>query len=329
MPEILFRADGSSTTGLGHLYRCCALAEILGSEFSCTLYTRTSHFNGFEAIAAYFDYVTTISESLTAIQEIRLFAECQPDIVVLDGYDFDTIYQKNVRSQINSKLVCVDDIHAYEFLADVIINHAGGVTPDNYASDPEAKLFLGVTYAIIRPGFGRNGWGGSRKPIGKANSILITYGAADPNNQTGTTLDKLLTCEVGYYDIHVVIGAANRHKENLLQQYGKVDNVQFHHGIDARQMLALMQESGICIASPSTVSLEYLNSSGGTLVSDPIADNQRDFFRYLVSNAFSLPLETFLAAPVQSLQTIDSDRLQQHFDGMSSQRLYQIFSDLT
>ena len=43
--------------------------------------------------------------------------------VVLDGYHFRLGYQQVIK-EAGYALVCIDDIHAYPFIADLIINHA-------------------------------------------------------------------------------------------------------------------------------------------------------------------------------------------------------------
>jgi UDP-2,4-diacetamido-2,4,6-trideoxy-beta-L-altropyranose hydrolase len=326
--NIFFRADGNSSIGLGHLYRCCALSEIVGKQFHRTLFTRSPFFEGFEAIASYFDKVIDLSESMSVNDELDTIASNQHvQIIVLDGYSFDANYQQGIKDRSNAKLVCVDDIYAYHFLADVIINHAGGIERHNYSCDASTQLFLGVKYAIIRPLFGKASWVGNDRPMAREKSILITYGAADPHNRTQTTLQRLVTSGYDNYELNVVVGGANKYRDNLMQEFITCINVKFHLSVNAAEMVGLMQRCGICIASPSTVSLEYLNSSSGILVSDVIADNQNDFYRYLVDNEYSLPLESYLNTP-ENCSGIDFRKVQETFDGLSSFRLNDIFKAL-
>ncbi len=60
-------------------------------------------------------------------------------IVVLDGYHFGTNYQKQIKLK-GAKLVCIDDMHDKEFVADLIINHIPRITPQDYNVQPFTNL---------------------------------------------------------------------------------------------------------------------------------------------------------------------------------------------
>ena len=72
------------------------------------------------------------------------------DIVVIDGYHFDTSYQRNLL-EAKIKLVCIDDLHDKEFLAHMIVNHAPGVKSDKYLAPEGTQYLLGPKYALLRP----------------------------------------------------------------------------------------------------------------------------------------------------------------------------------
>ena len=71
------------------------------------------------------------------------------EIVVLDGYNFDTVYQTEIKSK-GCKLVCIDDIHAYHFVADVVINHAPDISREQYSCESYTKLYLGTEYLLLK-----------------------------------------------------------------------------------------------------------------------------------------------------------------------------------
>src|SRR4030095_2375161 len=71
------------------------------------------------------------------------------EIVVLDGYNFKTTYQQQIKSK-GCKLVCIDDIHAYHFVADVVINHAPGIDAKQYSCEAYTQLYLGTKYVLLK-----------------------------------------------------------------------------------------------------------------------------------------------------------------------------------
>ncbi len=102
------------------------------------------------------------------------------EIIVLDGYAFNTAYQQHLKAKGN-KLVCIDDIHAYHFLADAVINHAGGVAMQDYSLAPLTRAYLGTAYALLRPAFLENDNNADREDaifISWAGQIRITIRSA-------------------------------------------------------------------------------------------------------------------------------------------------------
>ena len=142
MQKIVFRANGSSQIGFGHLYRLIALAEILKDSFY-TLFVlfKTDGFiieeirnicNEVVVLDGELPYKT--SDEIKSSDEItfdldEILIGCE--IVVLDGYYFGENYQKKVKEK-GCKLVCIDDLAENNFYADIIINHAPGVNPTIY-----------------------------------------------------------------------------------------------------------------------------------------------------------------------------------------------------
>ena len=106
--KILFRCDGGPQIGLGHVIRSCALASMLSEEFDCRFFIR----NPSDALRR---YVEDAGFPLTALQggdlsaspaadfenEARSWAEelNGDEILVLDGYAFDTRYQQLLKKK--------------------------------------------------------------------------------------------------------------------------------------------------------------------------------------------------------------------------------------
>src|SRR5690606_19869813 len=99
------------------------------------------------------------------------------EIIVLDGYHFDTAYQKRVRDT-GASLVYIDDHAEGPFDADAVINHSPGVDIQQYLGKSwETRFFLGPKYALIDPP-------PRVKRESSGQSLLVTMGGSDPSNFT-------------------------------------------------------------------------------------------------------------------------------------------------
>jgi UDP-2,4-diacetamido-2,4,6-trideoxy-beta-L-altropyranose hydrolase len=273
--KIIFRADGNSLMGLGHIMRSAALMQILQSEFECEFWTRNPEYFPYSDFAQppvvkRLDFENNLSEALFMAEQ-----QNPSNVFVLDGYHFTTSYQEIIKKK-NFKLVCIDDIIAYHFLADAVINHAGGIDPHSYSCESYTRLYLGPQYALIRPVF----YSDPRPFRNFSDSqILISLGGADPGNNTGLVLEKLIG-QWHFNTIHVVLGAANKNGKELREKYSGSETVRFYERLSGESMYQLMHLCPYAVLPPSTICYEYM-TIGGMVFLYQIADNQdrvREFF---------------------------------------------------
>ncbi|WP_223816059.1 UDP-2,4-diacetamido-2,4,6-trideoxy-beta-L-altropyranose hydrolase [Adhaeribacter rhizoryzae] len=328
--RIIFRADGNARIGLGHLTRSLALATMLQEDFTCVFATQEPNPDFLTTLEKAGISVIQLPATLNYEQEAKeLVKLVQPfDIIVLDGYVFGTKYQQILKSKEN-KIVCLDDIHAFPFLADALINQAGGVTPNHYQADINTQFFLGPAYALLRPPFLEAAT--QTRQISAIKNILLNMGGADPDNQTMHLLQAALI-NLKEINIQVVVGSAYRYYKQLLEYARQNSNITVYQSLDAEAMCELMQNCDAAILPPSSVAYEWCSVSGLLLVHQ-IADNQKDLAAFLTQNGLAFPLNQLnqiLLHPDQNeiiAQQIKQQR--QYFDGKSKLRLKRIFSDLT
>ena len=145
--KVYIRADGSSNIGLGHIIRCVSLAHMLKDKFMI-------HFFVLEIPEALKSEIVQNEWNITVIEkELDFLSELKGnEIVILDGYLFNSNYQKQIKNK-GCKLVCIDDFHDQRFYADLVINHAPGVSKEDYKGEQYTKYLLGPDYALLRPEF--------------------------------------------------------------------------------------------------------------------------------------------------------------------------------
>lgn len=322
--RIFFRADGNAQKGLGHVYRSLALAHMLKEQFQCHVLIRTPS----SALQAEFARMgipfTQLDDAISFQEEAALLAAdvlSGEALLVLDGYEFDTAYQRVVRPACLG-LVCIDDIHAYPFLADVIINPASTVEAGAYVHPPESQLLLGPSYALLRPPFLE----AARHPLTdqRSGTAFICMGGTDLHNYT---LKAIEACEqlTPVHTVYAVLGSAYAHHDEL-EAYRQSSRLTIEplQNLDAEAMVHYMQQAAIMICAASTVSYECI-CAGGALYVVQTYDNQQALYQSLMKAGVAWPWER-----LGYLNGLDALLRAQRawMDGCSPQRLQKVFDRL-
>lgn len=265
-PTVYVRVDGSPEKGLGHLVRCMALSHMLQNDFDII----------FVCLQIPEKIKRELEEcqfTLMEIEEPIFFALLKPkDIVVLDGYHFDTNYQKKIKAT-GVKLVCIDDLHDKEFVADLIINHTPGVKQDDYNAQPYTRYALGYKYALLRPSFIEEAK--KERKIEKVETVLICFGGSDFKNLTERILQVVLEFDE-FKKIIVVTGSAYNYLDNLSPIIQKHKNVIHYHSIREQMMTTLLQNADLAIVPSSGILFEAL-AVGCRVIFGYYAENQKHF----------------------------------------------------
>jgi UDP-2,4-diacetamido-2,4,6-trideoxy-beta-L-altropyranose hydrolase len=277
MRKVLFRADGSAAIGLGHVIRSLALAEMLKGAFHCVFAIRAPSEALQEEIKAVCAEVILLpAEPADPEAELEPFLE-GATIVVLDGYRFGTAYQRRIKEK-GCALVCIDDIHAYHFVADLVINH-GIAEASSYSKEPYTRLLLGTKYSLLRtPFLEQMNIAFSPK---EENSVFLCFGGADATNLTGIYLRQLLKI-AGLKKIHVVIGSAYQHEESLQQliDLNEAGIVIVHKNVSASEMVKVIRSVQVAVVPGSTIAIECA-STGTPMMCGFYVDNQHDIVQML------------------------------------------------
>jgi UDP-2,4-diacetamido-2,4,6-trideoxy-beta-L-altropyranose hydrolase len=173
--------------------------------------------------------------------------------VVVDGYQFGSVYQTALRTA-GLKVLFVDDHgDASPYCADLVLNqnvHAGEELYRDRAA--HTRLLLGPRYILLRREFGF--W--RRRMFGiasRARRILVTMGGSDPDNVTEQIL-KILLAEPDL-ELTVVVGGSNPHLANI-EQLVEEANRPIRLLKDVSDMPALMVWADLVVAGAGTTSWE-------------------------------------------------------------------------
>ncbi len=323
---VILRADGNSKIGLGHISRCLALAEILSAEFDCIFVTRDipeSIENQINSICkGLYKIPVHINVGTNEAEWIGKHLLEKGEIFILDGYHFDTDYQRAIRGQ-NYHLICIDDLADKHYVADVVINHSGGWSAKDFSAESHTQFCLGPKYALLKQPFLD---AAKKRDISttKTQNILLCLGGADPKNDTLHILKKLKSLDTKE-KIKVILGAAYLHRDELEKYISlHLPNVELFSNIPPNKMVAVMRECPVAILPPSTIAYEYLHV-GGILFLHQIADNQKHIKHFLLKNKLAFELDKLRKLTENDIQIAIYN---QHkiFDGRSAERIVtQIF----
>ncbi|GAB4027233.1 UDP-2,4-diacetamido-2,4,6-trideoxy-beta-L-altropyranose hydrolase [Spirosoma koreense] len=342
MPGLLFRADGNAQIGLGHVMRCLALANMLEGLF-------TMRFVIVEPTPAVRLLLETANMTVIALpnsaDEAVFLAQIQPDeLVVLDGYSFDESIQRAVRQRAR-KLVFIDDLIEGHQVADLVINHAGGLVQTQYEAEPYTQFCLGPQYALLRPEFLRTvGFG----PAPADGTIFVSLGGADPQNTSLTVLEAIRQVDPTL-SVHIILGPFHPNRPAIESFRSQLPNLTILQNLDAAQMVDELRSCSLAITACSTIAYEVC-AVNRPLIAVVTADNQAQLAQFLSEEKLALSvnfptlltrsipviaLDKLLKLSIQSAQfspepvaeTLASQR--RFFDGRSPERLRERFQELS
>lgn len=272
---ILFRADGNSTTGLGHLYRLFALVEMYKNDYDFVFVTNES--STLEVIPTAYN-IQLIPKEISIENEIEWLSENftpTEHIIIADGYSFVSSYQRRIK-EFGYTLMYIDDLTTEYMYADIVVNHAPNTLLSDYKSEKYTKFALGTDYAILRPLFLKSAK--RDREISKIDTVFVCFGGADSYNLSLLAVKALLEI-TNFKEIFVVLGAAYKHKEIfvLAKQHTSIKIVK---NASEKEMVHIMQQSNFAIAPASTILYE-LSCVKMPILSGYYVDNQKNIYKHL------------------------------------------------
>lgn len=331
-PKVIFRADGGSEIGLGHITRSLALADMLKKDFRTIFLTSAPSPEIQSKIKDICEDIIILPETKNLNEEANyLAAEFieRGDIVVLDGYNFTTEYQKIIKLK-QTRVVCIDDIHAYHFIADIVINHSPGTEKERYSAESYTKFLLGADYALLRKPFIDAAEAGCKNK--KGNTVFISFGGFDKFNITEKVIEICLQVE-NLNELHVVVGLS--HADIIMRKFNNIDKVKIHANLTAQQMCDLMCRCTLAICPASTVVMEAA-ATGLKIISGFYVSNQESPYQNLARLKYVYPLGDFnmiktndLVNALNHVNDLNLAKPDKLIDGKQPERFQKVFKELS
>lgn len=289
MKPLVIRADASSEIGTGHIMRCLALAEawqecggtvlfVLASSSPVLEKRLSSELMGIQHIKH------EPGSSMDANETVKIAQEFLAGWVVVDGYHFGAEYQKIIKES-GLCLLFIDDFgHADHYYADIVLNQNIYADLSLYKSfEPKTRFLLGTNYVLLRKEFLK--WVGFSRDIPDvARKILITFGGADPHNNTLGVINTLKQAKINDLVVIAVIGGNNPHYETLCKNVKDFPNFSIRKNVD--NMPEIMAWADAAISAGGTTCWELAFMGLPTLV-HAFAENQNLIVKFLVAQGMA------------------------------------------
>lgn len=272
---IIFRADGNSVIGAGHIMRCLSIANAAKEKGeTCKFILATDDFketiigNGHSAEVLNSDYTKVDTKEI-----IELISKEKPSAVIADSY-FVTENDMNVLRQycneIGSKLVYIDDRCCCAFPCDILVNYNVSADKDSYnklyENTTKPVFLLGTEYAPLRKEFQDQE---DRVVIKEGKNILVSTGGADSDHFTLSLINE--AAKYNDYNFHFVVGMMNRDKTEIRKLASEYRNIIIHENV--AQMGKLMRSCDAAVSASGSTLYELCATQTPT-ITYVLADNQ-------------------------------------------------------
>lgn len=149
-----------------------------------------------------------------AIQTADLARRMDASWIVVDGYHFNSSYQRQIK-EVGHRLLAIDDMaHLDHYYADIVLNQNINAEWLQYFCEPYSRLLLGTRYVLLRSEF--LDWRGWQREIPKvAYKVLVTLGGSDLDNVTLKVIRALNKVNIRGLEVKLIVGASNPHLESL------------------------------------------------------------------------------------------------------------------
>jgi UDP-2,4-diacetamido-2,4,6-trideoxy-beta-L-altropyranose hydrolase len=274
--RIVARTDVTTEMGTGHLMRCRSLAQRLrdfgvSTEF---LMAQCPEELGRALTDEGFDFVR-VNCAPGSIKDANFTARAasEADWIIVDGYHFDSSYQKVLKSA-GMRVLFIDDyVHCKGYTADIVLNQNMYANSTMYRDKaPHSKILTGPSYALLRAEFA-----GKRPGDGKvpriAKNILVTLGGSDKDNLTARVVRALDRSRFKNIEVRVVVGAINQNAEEIVRICAE-SKKKMRVLVNIDNMAELMDWADLAISAGGTTAYELAitRTPSVMLVS---AENQR------------------------------------------------------
>lgn len=267
---VFIRADANSHIASGHIMRCLTIAGALrrkGHQVTFLISDADSEsalaLRGESSFLCLHGNYQNLEEELPLL--LPLLQDKKPDCFLLDSYFASAFYMRSVRDC--CKLAYLDDLQAFDYPADLVINYDLTADAAMYGNTPS---LTGASYTPLREQFQSVPYQVRRM----VSDLLISTGGSDNHHaapQIFHTLKNSADFAPYLGTCHILTGNMNPHKEELYALQARYPQVVLHENIT--EMAALLSRCDLAFSAGGTTLFE-LCAVGVPTISFSISDEQ-------------------------------------------------------
>lgn len=277
--NILFRADSSYKIGTGHIMRDLVLAsQYKDSKIIFATQNLDGNINQ-KIIESGYTVKSLFSNDIDEL--IKLIQRYEIEMIVIDHYEIDDLYEKELKEKTGVKILSFDDTYEKHH-CDILLNHNISANMKKYKNlvPKDCELRCGGKYTLLRDEFIKEmaKYKLEKKKKKKASKfkVFIAMGGADSYNMNLKIL-KILK-QYNNIKIHITTTGANQALSSL-QAYVKRDkNIHLH--VDKNNIAKIISKCDFGIVTPSVIVNEVINL-GLPIISIMVTENQSDMHKFL------------------------------------------------
>lgn len=273
--QAVFRADGGSLIGMGHIMRCLTLAEHLRRQGAAVLFLgRGETLAQLQRHPAHWP-CHRIPDGLSPMQDalfcrtalLRLAAA--PDYLIVDHYGLGKEWESCLRPHAR-RLVAMDDLgRAHD--ADMVLDT--GMEAARHYPKHAFRLLAGPRYALLRGGFARaRAHAAALAHKRRGRRLFICFGGSDPARMTLRAAQAVSGRLPADVQVDVLSGPGYRDGKELLSLCAQPGWTLYD---THKQPERLMAEADLAIGAGGTMNYERC-AVGLPSIVITIADNQRE-----------------------------------------------------
>ncbi|MBE5873562.1 MAG: UDP-2,4-diacetamido-2,4,6-trideoxy-beta-L-altropyranose hydrolase [Lachnospiraceae bacterium] len=271
---IVFRADGNSAVGAGHVMRLLSIADAARQAGeNCIFVTASGDMEqvitarGYESHVLGTDYSDMESEDMQAVLEVY-----KPAVLFVDSYFVTEKYLDGLLEYCrihDIRLVYMDDVLAFPYPCDILVNYNIYGREEDYLSlytgRKVPRLLQGSAYAPLRGEFLDRS---PRKVRKQADTVLVSTGGADFEHLAVELIKKAGQYP---YTFQFVIGALNPDKEKIRELADASDNIVLYEQVPS--LAPIMETCDVAISAAGSTLYELCATQTPT-ITYVLADNQ-------------------------------------------------------
>ncbi len=273
--NILVISDSSSYIGTGHIMRDLVLVKQFKND-NIIFCTRNLPGNINQKIIQNNIQLET-ANVLELDNILKLIKEYSIDMVVIDHYEIDFDYEKELKRKSGVKLFVLDDTYEKHY-CDILLNHNINGDPKKYKKlVPEnCELRCGAKYTLLRDEFIKERKKTKKTHPTKYKTLFIAMGGADHSN---INIDILkVTKRFKNIKVNLVTTSANKNLKTLKKYCKNKKWINLY--INYNKIAEIMRKSDLAIVTPS-VTLNEIYFMNVPFIAIKTADNQLEIYRYL------------------------------------------------